>query len=103
MTKLVQRTLGLALCLAFVSGCASTSLQDAVDEAKAAAEAARAAAASAQSDAQAASSSANEARNMAAAAQRTADAAQAAAADAKMCCDANSEKLDRMFKNAMSK
>ena len=53
---------------------------------------------------------AEQANSAAAAAQRSADAAQAradealdAANEAKACCEANSEKIDRMFRKAMMK
>ncbi len=51
-------------------------------------------------DAQAASKAATEA---AAAAQTTANQAAAAAQTSQSCCDANSEKMERMFRRSVSK
>jgi outer membrane murein-binding lipoprotein Lpp len=90
----------LALAIVVASGCVSTSKFDelsarvdriASDVAanKSAADAASAAAASAQQTAAGAQSAANQALN--------------AANQAQSCCDANSEKMDRMFQRSQSK
>ena len=82
-----------------LSGCATTSVNEAMEMARAA-----------QSDAAAARDAANSVANAVATAQRTAEdakraamAAQSAADAANNCCAANSEKIDRMFKESMRK
>jgi hypothetical protein len=46
---------------------------------------------------------AEQAQSSADQAQSTADAAMRSASEAQACCDANSEKIDRMFRKAMTK
>ncbi len=90
MTK--TRTLTLAVVLAatgLVSGCATDQLKQELAEVRAQAEQASSAAAKAQRTADAA--------------QARADAAMEAANEARSCCEANSEKIDRMFRKAMMK
>ena len=99
MKKTALRASGLVLVLAMAAGCATTGL----DDVKATADRAAADASAAASAAEAARAAADRAGQAAAAAQRTADQALAAAAEAKACCDANRESLDRMFKKSMSK
>lgn len=56
-----------------------------------------------QSETAAANRTASEALSTAQAAADTAAAADARAADAQACCNANTERLDRMFKRSMYK
>ena len=98
MIKKVLKVGAIVLILGVASGCetqgggamdiAQAAARDAAD-AKATAEAARAAAASA---AQAARS-----------AQSTADRALSAATEAQACCDANRDRLERMFQRSQAK
>ena len=97
MIKKVLKVSAIVLILGVASGCetqgdamgiAQAAARDAAD-AKATAEAARAAADSA---AQAARS-----------AQSTADLALSAATEAQACCDANRDRLERMFQRSQAK
>jgi hypothetical protein len=80
MIKNVLKVSAIVLVLGMASGCAS---QEAIDEA------ARAAA--------------DSAAQAAAGAQSTADRALATAGEAQTCCDANRDRLERMFQKSMSK
>jgi hypothetical protein len=90
-----------------LSGCATNSsvemAQATADEAKSMASQAAADAAAAASAASTAASDAADAKRMAANAQNTANSAAQAASASQSCCDANSEKLERMFRGSMSK
>ena len=96
-----------ALLMVALAGCASTDsvkqAQATADEAKALASQAASDASSAKSTAETASAAAADAKRMAANAQNTANSASQAAAGAQSCCNANTEKLDRMFRKSMSK
>ena len=72
-----------------LSGCATEQMKQDIADAKAMAEQAQASAEQAQSSADAAASKA--------------DMAMDAARSAQACCDANSERVDRMFRKAMMK
>ena len=72
-----------------LSGCATEQMKQDIADAKAMAEQAQATAEQAQSSADAAASKA--------------DMAMDAARGAQACCDANSERVDRMFRKAMMK
>ena len=63
----------------------------------------RAIAEGAQSAANNAQSVANEARNLAQGAQTTANQALTAARDAQACCDANTQRIDRIFEEQNQK
>ncbi|MGI9334587.1 MAG: Lpp/OprI family alanine-zipper lipoprotein [Gammaproteobacteria bacterium] len=94
MASKLAKILGAAAIAGFAvagSGCAGdmSSMQAKVDEAMNAAAAAQSAAANAAS--------------AAASAQSTADAALEAANGAQACCNANSDKIDRMFQRSMTK
>lgn len=83
MTKSILKTTIAAAALALFAGCASQSATMAkIDQAMRKAEAAQAAA--------------NQA-------QQTASQALRAAREAKQCCQANSERLERMFESSMRK
>ncbi len=99
MKKTALRASGLALVIALAAGCASTGL----DEVKATADRAAADAAAAASAAEAARAAADRAAQAASAAQSTADQALSASTEAQACCDANREKMERMFQKSMSK
>lgn len=90
----------LLVAAAVLSGCAST---DELQEIRDIAQQARSAAANAQGTADKAMTAAAAADERAMAADRKADGALRAANEASNCCQANSEKLDRMFKKAMQK
>ena len=79
--------------IVLVSGCASV---DEISELRQMAE-------SAQATADAAAATASEAQQSAADASFKADQAMQAAARAQACCDANSEKMERMFQRSMMK
>ncbi len=99
--KTIATKLGaIALTLGLAAGCANTS---AIDEVRATAERAAADAAAAKSAADAARSAADRASQMASSAQSTASQALSAAQGAQSCCDANRERLERMFQKSMSK
>ena len=98
MKKTALRASAIALIAAFAAGCA-TGMEDV----KATADRAAADAAAAASAAEAARAAADRASSAAAAAQSTADQALAAATEAKACCEANTEKMERMFQKSMSK
>lgn len=106
MNKKVALTAALMMAVG-LAGCASTDsvkkAQATADEAKSLAQQAATDATAAKSTADTASSAAADAKRMAANAQNTANSAAQAAAAAQSCCDANSEKLERMFKKSMSK
>lgn len=96
MNKISTRILTASALAAFVvlgSGCATTGQ---LDEVRAMAEEAKQAAAQAASNASAAGSKAD-------AAAMKADEAMNAAGSAQKCCQANSEKMNRMFEKAMTK
>lgn len=109
MNKTFSNTLkagAAALVLLTVAGCQTK----AIDEVRAMAQKAGQDAAAAQSAANAASTAANSAASTAAAAKSAADNAQSTANQAlqaaqagQACCDATNQKLDRMFKQSVSK
>ncbi len=106
MNTIIKRTaivIALLGGLGMTSGCASTSMQSQLDEARQMAQKASQDAAAAMSAAREASSTAADARSMAASAKQAADAARAAAGSAQSCCTANTERMERMFKKSMSK
>lgn len=90
----------LLVVAAMLGGCAST---DELQEIREMAQQARSAAANAQGTADRAMAAAGAADTRAMAADRKADGALRAANEASNCCQANSEKLDRMFRKAMQK
>ncbi|HEX7062602.1 MAG TPA: Lpp/OprI family alanine-zipper lipoprotein [Woeseiaceae bacterium] len=100
MMSNIIKVSALALVLGAAAGCANTAerdqLQATVDQAARDAAAAKSAAEAARA---AADSAAQAARN----AQATADEALAAAEEAQSCCDANRDRLERMFQKSMSK
>ena len=104
--KLVLTASALMLSLG-LSGCATNAAvqraQATADEAKSMASQAASDAAAAKSAASTAASDAADAKRMAANAQNTANSAAQAASASQSCCDANSEKLERMFRGSMSK
>jgi hypothetical protein len=98
-----MKVFGLALLVGIGAGCAAqgegptmADLQQMAERASQDAEAARTAAEEARE-------AASEARQMASGAQSTANEALSAANEAQACCDANSEKMDRMFERSQSK
>lgn len=97
MKKTGLKLSALLLVAALATGCASTAeLEAKVDQAANDA----AAAASAAETARAAADRASQA---AAAAQSTADQALSAATEAQACCEANRERMERMFQKSMTK
>lgn len=95
LTAALAATMGLA-------GCTNTQSEE-VSEVRSIAEQAASDAAAAKSTAEAANSAAADAKRMAANAQNTANSAAQAAAAAQACCNANTEKLERMFRKSMAK
>ena len=99
MIKKVLKVGAIVLVLSVASGCATTGL----DEVRATADAAARDAAAAKAAAEAARAAADSAGQAAASAQSTADQALSAATEAQACCDANRDRLERMFQKSMSK
>lgn len=97
MKKTALRASALALFVVMAAGCANTA------EIQATADRAAADAAAAASAAEAARAAADRAAQAASSAQSTADQALAAATEAQACCEANREKMERMFQKSMSK
>lgn len=97
MIKNVLKVSAIALVLGLGSGCATNG------DAQATADAAARDAAAAKSAAEAARAAADSAAQAAAAAQSTADQALAAANEAQACCDANRDRLERMFQRSQAK
>ena len=100
MIKNVLKVSAIVLVLGLASGCAT---QEASDRVQATADSAARDAAAAKSAAEAARAAADSAAQAAARAQSTADQALAAAGEAQSCCDANRDRLERMFQKSMSK
>jgi hypothetical protein len=100
MIKNLLKVGAIVFVLGVASGCAS---QDAIDAAQATADSAARDAAAAKSTAEAARAAVDSAAQAAASAQSTADQALAAASEAQACCDANRDRLERMFQKSMSK
>lgn len=110
MNKIVANSLKAgvaALVVLTAAGCQNTK---ALDEVRALAQKAQQDASAAQSAANSATTAANSAASAAAAAKTAADNAQSTANQAlqaaqasQSCCDATNQKLDRMFKQSVSK
>jgi len=100
MIKNVLKVSAIVLILGISSGCVS---QDAIDRAQSTAEGAARDAAAAKSAAEAARAAADSAVQAASAAQSTADQALSAATEAQSCCDANRDRVERMFQKSMQK
>jgi hypothetical protein len=100
MIRNLLKVSALVLVLGAASGCVS---QAQVDEAAAAAANAARDAAAAKSAAEAARAAADSAAQAAASAQSTADRALAAATESQACCDANRDRMEKMFQKSMSK
>jgi len=100
MKQSLMKMSALVLVLGLAAGCAS---QEAIDRAQATADNAARDAAAAKSAAEAARAAADSAAQSAAAAQSTADQALAAAQEAMACCEANRDRLERMFQRGMQK
>lgn len=101
MIKNVLKVSAIVLVLGVASGCATS--QETTDRAQATADSAARDAAAAKSTAEAARAAVDSAVQAAARAQSTADRALAAAQAAQSCCDANRDRLERMFQKSMSK
>ncbi len=102
--KSVSKLAAIAISVGVLYGCASqAALDEAIAGAQATADAAAADAAAALSAANSAQSTASKAQRAADAAQKDADAAYNLATDANDCCEANTDRLDRMFKKSMQK
>lgn len=100
MIKNLLKVSAIVLVLGAASGCVS---QAQLDEAAATANNAARDAAAAKSAAEAARAAADRAAQSAASAQSTADQALSAATEAQSCCDANRDRMERMFQKATSK
>lgn len=99
MIKNILKVSAIVLVLGLASGCATTG----AEESQATADAAARDAAAAKSAAEAARAAADSAAQAARAAQSTADQALAAAREAQACCDANRDRLERMFQRSQAK
>lgn len=100
MIKNVLKVSAMVLVFGMAAGCASQADRDQV---QASIDSAARDAAAAQSAAEAARAAADSAAQAARSAQSTADQALAAAREAQSCCDANRDRLERMFQKSMSK
>jgi hypothetical protein len=100
MIKNVLKVSAIVLIFGLASGCVS---QEAVDRAQATADGAARDSAAAKSAAEAARAASDSAAQTAASAQSTADQALSAATEAQSCCDANRDRLERMFQKSMQK
>lgn len=100
MIKNVLKVSAIVLVFGMATGCANQAERDQV---QASIDGAARDAAAAQSAAEAARAAADSAAQAARAAQSTADQALAAAREAQSCCDANRDRLERMFQKSMSK
>ncbi len=100
MNKTVMKVGAIVLCLGLATGCASTA---AIEKAQATADGAARDAAAAKTAAEAARATADRAAKAATGAQSTADQALSAATAAQACCDANRDRLERMFQKSQSK
>ena len=94
MKRTLMQISAIALALGFLGGCATNTEQ--IDEIRSMAEEAQATANNASSQASRALSTANQALD-------TARRANSRAQEALECCNTNSDKIDRMFEEAMSK
>ena len=101
MIKNVLKVSAVVLVLGLATGCAAGN--QAIERAQATADAAARDAAAAKSAAEAARATADSAAQAARGAQSTADQALSAASAAQSCCDANRDRLERMFQKSMSK
>jgi hypothetical protein len=101
MIKNVLKVSAIALVLGVTGGCAAG--QEERDRVQATADSAARDAAAAKAAAEAARAAADSAAQAAENAQATADEALAAAEEAQSCCDANRDRLERMFQKSMSK
>ncbi|MBL1432024.1 MAG: hypothetical protein COC09_09220 [Gammaproteobacteria bacterium] len=102
--KSLSKLAVVAITAGALYGCAShEGLEASVAQAQADAASAAADASAALSAANSAKSAAASASSAASAAQKDADAAYNLASDASECCDANTDRLDRMFKKSMQK
>lgn len=100
MIKNVLKVSAIALVFGMVTGCANQAERDRL---QASIDSAARDAAAAQSAAEAARAAADSAAQAARAAQSTADQALAAAREAQSCCEANRDRIERMFQRSMSK
>ena len=100
MIMKVLKVSAIMLVLGVASGCATNA---AVNAAQATADNAARDAAAAKSAAEAARAAADSAAQASASAQSTADQALSAATEAQACCDANRDRLERMFQRGMAK
>jgi uncharacterized lipoprotein NlpE involved in copper resistance len=102
MSKAMKKGAILAALIMSIglAGCATTGQEQALEDRVAALESALSAA---QSAAAAASSAASDASSAAQGAQNTANQAMQAASSAQACCDANGERISRMFEKANRK
>jgi len=100
MVKNLLKVSAIVLVLGAASGCVS---QSQLDEATATANNAARDAAAAKSAAEAARAAADSAAQAAGRAQSTADRALSAATEAQACCDANRDRMEKMFQKSMSK
>lgn len=101
MNKNILKIGAVALVLGMASGCATDSA--ALTEVRATAAQAAQDAAAAKAAAEAARAAADRASQQAASAQSTASQALTTANSSQSCCDANTERLERMFQKSMSK
>jgi hypothetical protein len=100
MIKNVLKVSAAVLVLGLASGCSSTAT---IEKAQATADAAARDAAAAKSAAEAARATADSAAQAARGAQSTADKAMSAATASEACCEANTDRLERIFQKSMSK
>ncbi len=98
-----SRALNIAMLAAVVVTGAGCATSGSMEEVRKMAEEAQSAAASAQQSADQAQSTADSAQQSADSAMSTANAASQTARAAESCCDANTERLNRMFQRSQQK
>lgn len=103
MKHVMSRAMTIGALIAAVAVGAGCATSGSLEEVRAMAEEAKSAAEAAQQSADQAQSTADSAQQTADQAMSTAENASQAASEAESCCDANTERLDRMFKRAQQK
>jgi murein lipoprotein len=103
MKHVISRAMNIGVLTAAVAVAAGCATSGSLEEVRAMAKEAQSAAETAQQSADQAQSTADGAQQTADEAMSTAESASQAASEAQSCCDANTERLDRMFNRAQQK
>jgi murein lipoprotein len=103
MKQAISRAMNIGVLTAVAALGAGCATSGSLEEVRAMAQESKSAAESAQQTADQAQSTADSAQQTAEQAMSTAKAASQAASEAQSCCDANTERLDRMFQRVQQK